>query len=135
MMLHPHPHPNILLSIMDSNLAQITRTWVAAILLTGKLILPPITTTVHSTQPERWTAPSNTYSLIQWTNKSKQHIMHTAPIPGLPSSNEQNNHKTSILSGEHVSLEIQQPKQASNLNLDSKPSSIISNSTHHTNLP
>jgi hypothetical protein len=47
MMLHPDPSENILLPIMDPNLSEIARTWIAAVILTGGLIIPPINSDVR----------------------------------------------------------------------------------------
>jgi hypothetical protein len=40
MALHPQLTRDLLLSFMDSNLAQILRTWVASVIITGKATLP-----------------------------------------------------------------------------------------------
>jgi hypothetical protein len=40
MALHPQPTRDLLLSYMDSNLAQILRTWVASVIITGSATLP-----------------------------------------------------------------------------------------------
>ncbi len=47
MLLHPEPAANILLEYMSPNLAQITRTWVAATILTGQPIIPPLLNQHH----------------------------------------------------------------------------------------
>jgi hypothetical protein len=35
MAFHPNPHENMLLPVMDQNIAQISRAWIAASLVTG----------------------------------------------------------------------------------------------------
>jgi hypothetical protein len=68
MMLHPDPNEDILMEYMSSNLAQITRTWVATILLTGQPIIPPIHQQSLSISSNVMSASSNPSSLIPWTN-------------------------------------------------------------------
>lgn len=68
MLLHPEPTDNILLEYMDPNLAQITRTWVAATILTGQPIIPPITQSTSHSCPTSLTSTSEPFSLIAWTH-------------------------------------------------------------------
>jgi hypothetical protein len=64
MLLHPEPTESILVEYMDPNLAQITRTWVAATLLTGQPIIPPISQEEHHTVLPSNIARSKPYTLI-----------------------------------------------------------------------
>jgi hypothetical protein len=62
--LHPTPNDAMLLPYMNSNLAQILRTWVASSVITGKVKLPAaIEGTNHSNTADR----SNPKTLVNWS--------------------------------------------------------------------
>lgn len=46
MAFHPHPHANMLLPAMDSNIAQIARTWIASSLVLGRPLHESISATL-----------------------------------------------------------------------------------------
>lgn len=64
MMLHPEPSEKILLSFMDPNLAQITRTWIVTVILGGEPLIPPLDLLSHTPTPNSWTATSKPFSLL-----------------------------------------------------------------------
>ncbi len=66
-MLHPEPSPHILLPIMDTNLAQISRCWIASVPLTSEPLLPPVHVPISISIPTSWIDTSHPYSLLEWT--------------------------------------------------------------------
>lgn len=68
MMQHPSPHPNILLPYLEPNLAQCTRLWSAALLLTGEVHLQPAIPSYHSGPLiHRNTIPAVPHDLLPWS--------------------------------------------------------------------
>ncbi len=67
LMTHPAPHINMLINFMHPNLSQILRTWMASVLLSGEVYLPPLD---HSTltQQIEMSSKSDPASLIKWTS-------------------------------------------------------------------
>ena len=66
--LHPLPTHNTLLPYMTGNLAQIVRTWIAASLLTGRVILPTLDQQNGSSLSSR----STPYYLLSWSDPSSK---------------------------------------------------------------
>jgi hypothetical protein len=74
MALYPHPHANMLLPITDTNIAQISRTWIASSLVLGHpfheslastFLLKSFDDTRHSS-----TATSDPYDIIPWESST-----------------------------------------------------------------
>jgi len=73
MMQHPSPHPNILLPYLEPNLAQCTRLWSAALLLTGEVHLQPAIPSYHSGPLiHRNTIHAVPHDLLPWSEISTQ---------------------------------------------------------------
>jgi hypothetical protein len=79
MMAHPTPNENMLLQYMHPNLAQLTRFWIAATLLSGAPIFPRES---QEMAPHDMLSPmvaqSHPYSIIQWASTQMD---HPGPIP------------------------------------------------------
>jgi len=85
MAIHPHPSSGILLPYMDSNLAQITRTWIASALLTGQVAIPS-----QHLQPATDLSSSRSIPcyLIPWSTVSPTNLSHSNPPHDANSSNK-----------------------------------------------
>jgi hypothetical protein len=73
--LRPHPSSNILTPLMHSNLAQISRTWVATTILNGRVEKDAIQHFLQlptPTIPGPVEAPSHPHSLINWGSSRPQ---------------------------------------------------------------
>jgi hypothetical protein len=81
MMLHPTPSENMLLEYMSPNIAQIARTWVAATMLTGQPIIPPIYQNSAPVHLQNLSAPSKPSSLIIWHNNNTLPQLYQQRIP------------------------------------------------------
>jgi ribonuclease HI len=66
MMLHPNPHHLMLMAYMNPNIAQISRIWVAATLISGTPHSLPMITTSPSLEAVK-SAVSQPYSTITWS--------------------------------------------------------------------
>jgi hypothetical protein len=73
MMLHPYPDQKMLLPFMHHNLANITRTWVAATIITGSPLIPPLSSPSLIESPHSTTAISKPSYLLPW-NENPAHI-------------------------------------------------------------
>jgi hypothetical protein len=78
MAFHPNPHANMLLPIMDSNIAQISRTWIAASLLSGSSLHHALTGLFQCQhfQDNRHsnTMQSHPYDILQWDDVNQYPI-------------------------------------------------------------
>jgi hypothetical protein len=85
MAIHPNPSSGILLPYMDSNLAQITRTWIASALLTGQVAIPS-----QHLQPATDLSSSRSIPcyLIPWSTVSPTNLSHSNPPHDANSSNK-----------------------------------------------
>jgi hypothetical protein len=72
MALHPNPSPNILLPYMSPNLAQILRTWIGSVLLSGGATLPP------------WVTPSITAAATSLQQQSRPFYLFPWAVVGRP---------------------------------------------------
>jgi hypothetical protein len=72
MALHPNPSPNILLPYMSPNLAQILRTWIGSVLLSGSATLPP------------WVTPSITAAATSLQQQSRPFYLFPWAVVGRP---------------------------------------------------
>jgi hypothetical protein len=68
--LHPDSTPNLLLSFMHPNFAQILRTWVAATIVTGQCFLPTWQSTYPSSTPRATSVPAY---LFPWKSSTRDH--------------------------------------------------------------
>jgi hypothetical protein len=71
--LHPDSTPDLLLSFMHPNLAQILRTWVAATIVTGQCFLPTWQSTYPSSTPRATSVPAY---LFPWKSSNSSSTTH-----------------------------------------------------------
>jgi hypothetical protein len=90
MLLHPEPSTTVLLEYMVPNITQISRTWVAAVILTGQPIIPTIYQSTAQSSPRSWTAHSEPFSLVEW-NQSNNINMGYSYYHSISTTGEQNN--------------------------------------------
>jgi hypothetical protein len=81
MLLHPEPSAHMLLEYMNPNIAQIARTWVAATILTGHPIIPPITQSTSAINPTSWMASSEPSSLLIWEHPQQINLNYPNSAP------------------------------------------------------
>jgi hypothetical protein len=86
MMLHPNPTDDILMEDMSPNLVQITRTWVAATILSGQPIIPHISQMSPKPPAGRLSAPSYPHTLIPWSNNHNVILTSRHPTHAYPGS-------------------------------------------------
>jgi hypothetical protein len=75
MAFHPNPHCNMLLPIMDTNIAQLCRTWIAASFISGRplhesLALSYSTLSYNDTR-HSYTLPSDPHDIILWEQSTE----------------------------------------------------------------
>jgi hypothetical protein len=75
LMTHPLPHINMLMNFMHPNLSRILRTWMASVLISGEVYLPPMDQSTL-TQKIDMSLKSDPASLIRWTSPFSTTINH-----------------------------------------------------------
>jgi hypothetical protein len=110
MAFHPHPHANMLLPLMDTNIAQISRTWIAASIISGNPLHDSLTDTFthnhfqetrHST-----TMQSHPYDIIPW-RKINRDLLQVPTLPDTTkSSASSHTSNDGLLPGTYQSLNI-----------------------------
>jgi hypothetical protein len=110
MAFHPHPYANMLLPLMDTNIAQISRTWIAGSIISGTPLHDSLTDTFTHTHLQdtrhSTTMQSHPYDIIPW-KKINRDLLQVPTLPDNPkSSASSHTSNDGLLPGTYQSLNI-----------------------------
>ena len=103
MALHPNPSPEVLLPYMSPNLAQILRTWIGSVLLSGRSTLPPWATPSTTAVTPALQQQSRPSYLFPWSSASRLCPGSTPPqqrISSTPFQIEEDTHTVKAASSQ-----------------------------------